>query len=449
MKKLFFTTLLAFLMVGISFAQIASLQRIERELPAHLVQVIKRVQQVLTPKTQASTLRTEPLRLDSTIRFVAYDLTTKDSTPVVRTRNQYPNPKVTIEYQEQFEAGQWKILSRFVQTQDQLGRVIELSGESYDAGTGQYTLESRLLLYPRGNSMEMLDSIVIYAWNPEVEQLEKALKQNNVYNEKNQLIRSWSEVVVDGFKVELLENYTYNAAGENTLIEDFKIYFGIMAPSTRTEMSYKDGKLQEHVLSLYVQGKFIPSDRELYSYYSGGFRQEVFIWDEANAGWYKIQNLIHRIDAWNRIVWREKLFRGSEGAPDERQLELYTYLTEGTGANGADLKREELFFWDNTSSKFNLSERKYYYYRGVSTRAPELEVDAKTLRVYPNPSTDRVYLSLEEDAQVQVYNTAGQIMLSQQVLSGQALDIYTLPKGVYYFLARQEQRLYSGKMIKL
>lgn len=447
MKKLFFTSMLAFLMANISFAQIANSQRIEPDLPAHVAQVLKRAQQVLTPKTQGPTLRTEPLRLDSSIRFIAYDLATKDSTPVVRTRNQYPNPSVTVEYQDQLEEGQWQTLSRFTQTRDQLGRVIELSGESYDAG--QYILESKLLLYPRGNSMEMLDSVVIYAWNPDIEQLEKALKQNNVYNEKNQLIRTWSEVVVSGFKVELLENYTYNAAGENTLIEDFKIYFGIMAPSTRTEMKYKDGKLQEHVLSLYVQGKFIPSDRELFSYYSGGFRQEVFIWDEANANWYKIQNLIHRIDAWNRIVWREKLSRGSEGGPDERQLELYTYLTEGTGANAADLKREELFHWDTAQSKFNLSDRKYYYYRGISTRVPDLEVDAKTLRVYPNPSTDKVYLSMEQDAQVQVYNTAGQVMFSQQVLSGQALDIHMLPKGVYYFLARQEQNLYSGKMIKL
>lgn len=447
MKKLFFTSMLAFLMASISFAQIANIQRIERDLPAHVAQVLKRAQQVLTPKTQAPTLRIEALRLDSSIRFIAYDLESKDSTPVVRTRNQYPNPNVAVEYQDQLEEGQWQTLSRFTQTRDQLGRVIELSGESYDAG--QYILESKLLLYPRGNSMEMLDSVVIYAWNPDIEQLEKALKQNNVYNEKNQLIRTWSEVVVSGFKVELLENYTYNAAGENTLIEDFKIYFGIMAPSTRTEMKYKDGKLQEHVLSLYVQGKFIPSDRETFTYFTGGHRQEVFIWVDSTASWFKIQNLDYRSDRWGRIVSLEKKFRGFDGEPDTRQLEKYQYITEGEGANATDLAREEVYLWDLAQNKFILNERTHYYYRGISTHVPDLEVDAKTLRVYPNPSTDKVYLSLEQDAQVQVYNTAGQVMFSQQVLSGQALDIHMLPKGVYYFLARQEQNLYSGKMIKL
>lgn len=449
MKKLFFTTLLAFLMVGISFAQIASLQRIERELPAHVVQVLKRAQHRMTSKIQSPVLRTEPFRLDSTVRFIAYDLTTKDSTPVVRTRNHYPSPNVTVEYQDQFDEGQWQILSRFTQTRDQLGRMIELSGESYDADTEQYTVESRLLLYPRGNSMEMLDSVVIHAWNPDIEQLEKALKQNNVYNEKNQLIRIWSEVVVDGFKVQLLENYTYNAAGENTLIEDFKIFFGIMAPSTRTEMSYKDGKLQEHVLSLYVQGKFIPSDRETFAYFTGGYRQEVFVWVDSSTSWYKIQNLDYRSDKWQRIVSLEKKSRGSGGNPDTRHFEKFQYITEGEGANSKDFALEELYLWDLDQNKFILNERKHYYYRGISTDLPELEVDAKTLRVYPNPSTDKVYLSLEQDAQVQVCNAAGQVMLSQQVLNGQALDIHALPKGVYYFLARQEQRLYSGKMIKL
>lgn len=449
MKKLFFTALLAFLMAGTSFAQTASIQRIERELPAHLVQVLKRAQHRTTPIIQVPTLRTEPFRLDSSIRFIAYDLATKDSTPVVRTRNLYPSPNVTVEYQEQFEGGQWQTLSRFIQTRDQLGRVIELSGEGYDADAGRFRLESKLLLYPRGNSMEMLDSVVIYAWNPDIEQLEKGLKQANVYNEKNQLTRTWSEVVVSGFKVELLENYTYNAAGENTLIEDFKIYFGIMAPSTRTEMSYKEGKLQEHVLSLYVQGKFIPSDRETFTYFTGGHRQEVFIWVDSTASWFKIQNLDYRSDKWERIVSLEKKFRGFDGEPDTRQLEKYQYITEGEGANATDLVREEVYLWDIAQNKFILNERTHYYYRGISTNVPDLKVDAKTLRIYPNPSTDKVYLSLEQDAQVQVYNSAGQLMLSQQVLSGQALNIYTLPKGVYYFLARQEQNLYSGKMIKL
>lgn len=449
MKKLFFTSLFTVLTLGVSFAQNSSIQSTTRNWPPHLLSLLRKTKGILAKNTEMPTLRNTALRLDSTLRFIGYDLAVQDSTAVLRTIYQYPKSNVTQHYEDQLAEGQWIRLSRFTETRDQSGRVVELSGEDYDANANTYTLASKLLLYPRGNSPELLDSVVIYAWNPDLEQLEKSLLQKNLYNEQNRLVRILTDIQVLGFNVTTQENYTYNTAGENTLIEDFKVFNGILAPSSRTTMSYTNGKLKELTLSLYWQGSFVPSDREVFTYFTGGYRQELFLWDESKAAWYKTQNVEYRSDNWGRITSQERQSKGFNGEPDSRQQEKYKYITGGNGANAENLALEELYLWDVNQGKFILHDRKHYYYRGISTNVPDLEVDAKTLRVYPNPSTDKVYLSLEQDAQVQVYNTAGQVMFSQQVLSRQALDIHMLPKGVYYFLAQQEQNLYSGKMIKL
>lgn len=449
MKKVIFTSLLAMLVTGLAFAQTSNMQSIERKLPAQLANLFKKTQRTPAKRSVPSTLRTEPLRLDSAIRFIDYDLLPKDSTPVTRTLYQYPSATVTVEYEEQHDGGQWQRLSRFTETRDQLGRVIELSGDDYDADANKYTLNSKLRLYPRGNSVELLDSVVIYTWNPDLKLLERNLLQKNLYNEQNRLVKVLTEIQIVGFNVNTLENYTYNAAGENTLIEEFKVFNGILSPSSKTAMSYANGKLKELTLSLYWQGNFVPSDRETFTYFAGGYRQELFLWDESKAAWFKTQNLEYRSDAWDRITSLEKQSKGFDGNPDSRQLEKYKYAANGDGVNAEDMKLEELYLWDIAQAKFILNDRKHYYYRGISTDVPDVQIDAKSLRIYPNPSAEKVYLSLEQDAQVRVYNAMGQLMLSQPVLSGQALELYTLPKGVYYLLAKEKQTLYSGKVIKL
>lgn len=449
MKKVIFTSLFGFLILGISFAQSSSIQNATRNWPPHLAKLLQKAQGTVARNAQTPTLRNAALRLDSTLRFIGYDLAAQDSIPVLRTTYQYPKPNVEQTYEDQFAEGAWRRLSRFSETHDQLGRVVDLTGEDYDADRHKYTLTSKLLLYPRGNSLALLDSIVVYAWNPELAQLEKSLLQKNLYNEQNRLVRILTEIQVLGFNVNTLENYSYNAAGENTLIEEFKVFNGILAPSYRTAMNYSNGKLKELTLSLYWQGNFVNSDREVFTYFTGGYRQELFLWDESTAAWIKTQNVEYRSDNWGRTTSVERHSKGFDGEPDSRQQEKYKYITDGNGVNAEDLALEELLLWDVNQGKFVLHDRKHYYYKGISTDVPELEVDAKTLRVYPNPSAEKVYLSLEQDAQVWVYNVVGQLMLSQQVLSGQALELYTLPKGVYYLLAREKQRLYSGKMIKL
>ena len=229
MKKLLFTALVTFLTGSLIFAQ--SLSRTERyqHLPQQAIALLKKVNAGFVAEANHPTLRVEPLRLDSTRSFFGYDVSAKDSLATVRSRFQYPKPNVKVEINAINQQGNWITTGRFTETRDQLGRVVELAGDSYLEDEKKYQPESKLLLYPRGNFSTLIDSVAIYLWNEDTNNWEKTLLQTNSYNAQNRLAREVSEITVEGLKYQSMVTYTYNEAGKNTLIEEISVFFGIIS----------------------------------------------------------------------------------------------------------------------------------------------------------------------------------------------------------------------------
>ena len=449
MKKLFFTALVTFLTGSLMFAQ--SLSRTERyqHLPQQAITLLKKVNAGFLPEANHPTLRVEPLKLDSTRNFTGYDLPVKDSVPTVRSRFQYPKPNVQVEINAIYQQGNWLTTGRFTETRDQLGRVIELAGDSYLPDEKKYQPESKLLLYPRGNFSTLIDSVAIYIWNEDSNNWEKTLLQTNSYNAQNRLSRELSEITVEGLKYQSMVTYTYNEAGKNTLIEEVNLFFGIVAPVSRTAMTYHaDGKMKEVLVSLYLKGEFVLSEREVFAYKPDAYKQDTYLRDETTGFWNKTQSLLYNLDVWNRTSSLEKTIMGFDGSPEARELTVYGYVVNGDQPNYQHLSMEQIYQWDKATGAYNLSDRKFYHYRGISTDLPDLEVKAKSLLIFPNPAQDKIQLSLEEDAQVWVYNALGQQLLSRRLTAGQSLDVMQLSRGLYYVVAQHERILYTGKLIK-
>lgn len=449
MKKLFFTTLVTLLTGGFIFAQSLSKSERYQQLPKEALILLQKVNFGSTAESKEPTLRVEPLRLDSTRSFFGYSLSIKDSVPNVRSRFQYPKPTVTVEINDLFQQGTWITTGRFTETRDQLGRVVELTGESYLDEEKKYQPESKLRIYPRGNFSTLIDSVAIYLWNEDGNKWEKTLLQTNSYNAQNRLARELSEITVEGLKYQSMVTYTYNAAGKNDTIKEIDIFFGIISPVSITAMTYTaDGKLKEVWVSKYQKGEFVLSARETYAYAPDMYRHDLFERDETYGVWHKTQSLLYKLDQWKRIASLEKSLLGFDEDPDTRELVLYTYAVAGDQPDYQKLSLEQTLQWDDAAGKFNLSDRKFYHYRGISTDLPDLEVKVKSLLIYPNPTQESVQLSLEEDAQVWVFNGLGQQMLSRRLAAGQSLDVMNLSRGIYYVVAQQEQILYTGKLIK-
>lgn len=449
MNKLFFTVLVTLLTSSLIFAQSLSKTDWYQQLPKQALALLQKVNFGVASASKEPTLRVEPLRLDSTRSFSGYDLPTTDSFPNVRSRFQYPKPNVQVEINALYQQGKWVTTGRFTETRDQLGRVVELAGDSYLEAEKKYEPESKLMLYPRGNFSTLIDSVAIYIWNDGINNWEKTLLQTNSYNAQNRLAREFSEITVEGLKYQSMVTYTYNEAGKNTLIEEVKLFNGIVSPVSRTAMTYNgDGKLSESIVSVYWKGNFVPSDREVFLYAPDAHRVDTYLWVQPNGFWDKTQSHLYKLDVWNRTASLEKTFKGFDGNPDSRELVLYSYAVAGDQPDYHRLALEQTLQWDITAGKFNLSNRKFYHYRGISTDLPDLEVKVKSLLIFPNPSQEKIQLSLEEDAQVWVYNAMGQQMLSRRLAAGQSLDVMNLTRGVYYVVAQQEQVLYTGKLIK-
>lgn len=61
------------------------------------------------------------------------------------------------------------------------------------------------------------------------------------------------------------------------------------------------------------------------------------------------------------------------------------------------------------------------------------DVNSSTIRLYPNPATDKVTLTVAEQGQVDIIDVTGRLVMKQQVFIGDnTLNVGALPNGLYY-----------------
>lgn len=76
------------------------------------------------------------------------------------------------------------------------------------------------------------------------------------------------------------------------------------------------------------------------------------------------------------------------------------------------------------------------------------ELGENGLNFYPNPSTGKVRINgFVGEGTVEVYNTSGEIVLSENYVSGKELDLGYLAKGVYVVDCKIEEVHYRGRLI--
>jgi photosystem II stability/assembly factor-like uncharacterized protein len=69
---------------------------------------------------------------------------------------------------------------------------------------------------------------------------------------------------------------------------------------------------------------------------------------------------------------------------------------------------------------------------------------------YPNPSTDKIYIDANQDGQLSLLNSAGQLLFNTQLSElANGLDLSALPNGVYILQFEIEGQIINKKVIKL
>lgn len=382
------------------------------------------------------------LQLDSTKTFYGYNLNAPgDSTPLFRTIYKYPFDDTKIEVDYMFENNAWLPQAQTTLVSDGQQRLVEVLAEVYDPVTQKYNPDSRLEIFPHGDSPEHIDSFLTYLWDSTIMDWHIILSVRNAFDAQDHLLESVSSFDYFGDPLIFREVYSYDANGDNHLIEEFAILGNDEFPSSRTDLVYLDHRPIEVTLSVFDSLGLSPQNRDNYSYtLFGALRKNLkFEWNAANGTWYLYQTIEYNYDNAQRLVGKETAYLPS-GAPEEREFVYYVYI------DGENLSLEWFYLWDEDQFDWVLDSKKHYYYKGVTSVRPDPVTRA--LAMWPNPTSGLVQFALDDDAAVQVFDAAGHLVQSRLVQSGQTMDITMLPAGIYSVTARQEANFYTGKIVK-
>ena len=396
---------------------------------------------LVVDQTGASS-RNKPLQLDSTKLFANYPPTgTPDSTPLIRSIFQYPQPGFEVETQAQFTGADWRPATRLTTEFDAQDRIHERIAEDYDVATQTFQLGSKLQMFPRGNSPVLIDSVKAFLWDDDLGDWAFAFQLTNTFNAQDKIITALTSFEIDGDPTSFLDQYSYNGNGDNHLIESFLISNGFSIPTGKQEFMYLNHLLIQVIdFTSNGVGTLAPATRNTYAYDPSKLliQQNIYTWVPGVNDWNPDQNVVFTYDNVNRLVVKETevLQNG------QKERLTFAYVED------ENLALEARYLWNTAQNTFVLDNRKYYYYAEETSTVLPSPRTIETLIMSPNPSTGTVQFSMRTEAKVQVFDAAGHLVQSVILQPGESLNLGALTTGIYHVTARSADASFAGKMIK-
>ena len=387
--------------------------------------------------------RSEELQLDSIVSYYGYGIGL-DSVPLYRSTFIYPNPYTRVILEDYFNQEQWIQLRRSTMTADNLGRMEETITEAYDTETGIYNPESRIRLYPRDNSLDLVDSFFIYEWSFANKTWDRQLAVLNKYDEFNRLTASKSSIEAFEVPFVFVDRYRYNDSGDLWQVESF-----IVDAEEEFSTGMKEYEYQDHLVvsaSTYVNdglnGFIIQSQIQyLYTPFKKEEQVQSYVFDYENQLWILTQVDAYGYDDEERVILKEVTTISAEGTIDRHQTR-FNYVSDEYVA------LETEYFYESNTETWLPESKKYFYYDQLSAVDPDEPVKADALFLYPNPSSGVVQVKLTGKVSIYVYALTGQLVQQFQLAPGQTiLDLSHLAAGMYQVRAKSDEDYYSGKLL--
>ena len=388
--------------------------------------------------------RSEELQLDSIVSYFGYGINLNDSTPMLRNVFTCPEPTVQVVVEYFYDQDHWTALRRSTLKSDNLGRMEETIAESYDSDAGIYVPESRIRLYPRENSVDLVDSLFIFEWSVDDKNWDRQLAVWNQHNDLNQLTASKSSIEVFEMPFEFLDRYTYSPTGDLLRITSFILDGGLEISTGMKEYLY-EGDLVSYVTTYVDNGPegMLAQTRIEYIYNDFGKEDLVihYVYDYDKQEWTNTQIDGYAYDVEERVSIKEVNLFLPGGIWDRHQTR-YSYVSDEYFAT------EGNYFYDSNTESWLLENKKYFYYDQLSAVEPDLPSEANALFFYPNPSSGVVQIKLAGDVTFYVYSLSGQLVQKYQMSNGEKiLNLGHLPAGMYQVLAKSGEELFYGKLL--
>ena len=388
--------------------------------------------------------RSEELQLDSIISYFGYGINLNDSTPLLRNVFTYPEPTVQVVVEYFYDQDHWTALRRTTLRTDDLGRMEETIAESYDSESGVYMPESFIRLYPRDNSLELVDSFFIYEWSATDKNWDRQLAVWNQHDELNQLTESKSAIEIFEVPYLFLDRYRYDDSGKLMVIHQFFLDGGVEISAGKKEYLYK-GHLLFNETTYVDNGSegFLAQSKIEYAYNNFNIVEfaKSYNYDLDKQDW-----ILLRVDAYGydeelRVNLKEVTASVGEGIWDRRQTRI-NFVTDEYVAS------EEDYVYDTNLETWLLESKKYFFYDQLSAVEPDVPEANDDFFMYPNPSTGIVQIKLAGDVTFYVYSLSGQLVQKYQMTGGEKkLNLSHLPAGLYQVMAKSGEELFYGKII--
>ncbi len=382
------------------------------------------------------------LQLDSTILFSNYT-GGADSTAVSRTTYAYPATGTVVQTEWFYETEGWLPLNRSTLISDERERLVETFSEMFDPATQAFVPDSRLEIFPHGDSPDLLDSVFVYAWDTNLNDWQRLMSILNGFDDEDRLAESLTTIDVFGQPLTFKDVYLYDDNGDNTLITSFLLDGGLEIPANQVVIEYENHLVTLVTAMVFDGFDFLPQSRNAYEYTAFGKDSIVtsFEWDTAANDWSNTQTVFYSYDDEQRVMLKETHLFELGGGESREQL-AYRY------EEGELLALEETYIWDGGGFYF-LTDRNYYYYSGEGPSSVYNPLPISTLTMYPNPTTRFVLVDLAEQVSVQVFDPTGRLVQNYpERPSGITLDLSELPAGIYSVRAVTEDKFYAGRLVK-
>jgi hypothetical protein len=315
----------------------------------------------------------------------------------------------------------------------------------YVEDADQWIKESRYQLYPRGNSLELFDSLVVFSWNDTTQTWTQALKIEHVFDGQGRLFTETTTINAEGQMVQFQDKYSYNASGNNHLIESFLVVGAFVLPSGKKDLTYDSDKVIQIVewTSNGLGTGFVRSRRTTHNYNNNLVSQtNHYQWDALVNDWAPESVSQFSYDGDGRLIRTEIETVAANGLPPQKTRLARTYKVADK------LALESVSSWDFLEQQYTLDNRTFYYYEGGATPVFQAPRAVKSLEMFPNPAIQSVQLNLTEPADIQVFNTQGQWQQQLKLQPGETLDMAGFQPGVYQVVARTNTGVFAGKIVK-
>jgi hypothetical protein len=387
--------------------------------------------------------RSNPLRLDSIKVFIGYDFDPSgDTTATNLTTYGYPQLWEKVETDYVFENGEKLPLSRSSILNDNLDRTVEIYAEVWKPEKGDFFPDSRVVSYPRGTDLELIDSLFVYGFDTLNNSWITIFFTTNLYDDQDRLLESISSFDYFGAPLLFKDVYSYDANGDNHLVETYAIFDGAELLASKRELTYEN-HLPVEVIAFGTDGigGFFAQSRMTYAYNNQQLEEQVngYEWDLESEDWFQMTGATYGYDSAKRLTSKLEVLYNQDGSEEQ---DLYTYDYE----EDYQLHSEAHSFGDGAGG-FLLFDRTFYYYSDETLSGKEPQA-AQSLAIAPNPTAGMIRLDLQEEAIVRIYTTDGSLISSNVCQPNTTMQLDQLPTGLYVISAQGATGLYTGRLIK-